>query len=131
MIFPAEYEGMLSKFAFSGILSALKLRLEMASKINFDFQDYSSACMNVVPCAKFEHSQKRCLGCLKTPHNTPLFPLHQSDTDRGRHIGGGICSFRGRCPHKCPKFLGGIFNVGISCIQNQTYVSRRTTCDAE
>ena len=33
---------------------------------------------------------------------------YRQPATRGTFIGGGICSFRGRCPPKCPLFLGGI-----------------------
>ena len=30
---------------------------------------------------------------------------------RDAHIGGGICSFQGLCPRKCPHFFGGILRI--------------------
>ena len=51
--------------------------------------------MNVVPCAKFEHSQKRCLGLLKTPHNTSLFlfiSLTESDATQLRSPRAGAAA---------------------------------------
>ena len=38
----------------------------------------------------------------------------QNELDTGGPIGGGICSFEGRCPPKCPHFRG-TFYVFLRC----------------